>query len=88
MTSPEQLRREMDDLGRRMDTVRHEAILRDEFIQSQVNDLRRVSLDIAHGVTTLAALVADLREAQATTDRRWNELIDQLAREHKNGGAK
>jgi hypothetical protein len=95
MTSPnpiEELRREFN---LKLDSLRQETFMRDEKLSEHASTLYKATESIAQTVSELSDLVRvlhrdvrELREAQAATDRRWNELIDQLTREHKNGGAK
>lgn len=93
MASLEQLQRELTDLTRQMDVHRHEAILRDEIIERRIasvtEDLATLTGNvgqIAKAVNHLLDQTTNLVQRMDQTDKRWNELIAMLSKEHGNGG--
>jgi hypothetical protein len=95
------LAKEVQDLRDRQLQDRHEAIVRDDAIFRRIN-LHDERMDVQ--AETLKKMIAAVGECADTitpgwasestrwslawTDERWNQLIDEPAREHRNGGKK
>ena len=88
MTPIEELKREFYDrfelLREKINTASHEAFVRDEALNKRISEIAEVVNISSQNIETLSRDIAELNRLQTATDRRWNQLIDQLTREHKN----
>ena len=96
------LAKEVHELRDRQLQDRHEAIMRDDAIFRRINmhdermDVHAETLkkmiaavgECADTITRVGQRMDALVARMDKTDERWNQLIDQLAREHRNGGKK
>jgi len=96
------LAKDVRELRERQLQDRHESILRDDALFRRINihdermDLHAEYLkqtiaavgQAADTITKLGLRIDELVARMDKTDERWNQLIDQLAREHRNGGKK
>jgi polyhydroxyalkanoate synthesis regulator phasin len=96
------LAKEAHDLRDRQLQDRHEAMMRDDAIFRRMSiheermDFHSEALkktiaavgECADTITRLGQRIDALVTRMDKTDERWNQLIEQLTREHRNGGKK
>jgi hypothetical protein len=96
------LAKEVHDLRDRQLQDRHEAMMRDDAIFRRMSiheermDFHSEALkktiaavgECADTITRLGQRIDALVTRMDKTDERWNQLIEQLTREHRNGGKK
>lgn len=93
MTEIETIQNEIIELQQRLFTAQHEGFMRDmeqarrtSTLEKDLSELTVKVKEVAEAVGQCADLYVRLSARMDQTDKRWNQLIDLLSKEHGNGG--
>jgi hypothetical protein len=93
MSELETIQRDLKEMQQRLLTAQHDSFMRDvelqradAFLTKTMESLTRDAVRISEAVNHLLDQTRNLVQRMDQTDKRWNELITMLSKEHGNGG--